>query len=349
MEIAFAERGNSQNMWRGLFSQLVDEIVANILVYGFFRSPGRKSIVRGPTASACPALYSGDLTSFFAPKPTPVEFASHQQVIAETASQKIWDVSFPSETVTRWPQNDCIRCRRWQPTKSDTGLTVIGTQGIVQVGHDWFICLAEHLVPHGIDLVMFETPFNYRRTPPGYRAGELIVGGDMAHQLAVTRQGVLDLWRIVMSLQREGRRVGLLGVSYGGWLSLLTSLLAEQLEFVIAVVPPVDIVRALESGGTIQRTIRRGLGSLPIDIAELKRIARPVVPANWMPRLPAAAITLHGARFDRFVSCTHIEELARHWGARLVLHNDGHCRPAISDALIPQLANDIVSRPQGEL
>ena len=330
-------------MLRGLVSQLVDEIVANLIAALFFRPRGRMPPANGPSPEECPQLYSGDLTAFFSPVPQSVDIFARQKLLGETASQTVWDVEFPSETNTAWPDNDRVRCRRWQPRGSDTGLTVVGTQGIVQVGHDWFISLAERLNLRGIDLVMYETPFNYRRTPTGYRAGQLIVGGDMAHQFAVTRQGVLDLWRLVISLQNEGRRVGLLGVSYGGWLSLLTALLADRLEFVMAVVPPVDIVRALQNGGTMQRAIRRGLGALSVDLAELERLARPVIPGHWTPRLPASAITLHGARYDRFVSCAHIEKLAHQWNARLVVHPDGHARPAISHALIPQLANDIVA------
>lgn len=327
-------------------SELVDEVVANVLLHGFFRHRG-SPFVLGPGPSECPSLYCGDLAGFYAPQPVEIDLQSACTRVAGYGDHRIWDFRFASETVTRWPENNLVRGRHWQAGRNDAELTVVGVHGIVQVGHSWFDRLAERLNPHGIDLVMVDAPFNYRRTPAGYRPGQLILNGDLGHQLAVIRQGVLDVWRVILSLQQAGRRVGLLGISYGGWLSLLAALLAERLEFVLAVVPPVDVTRALSRGGTLVRASRRGLASYGRDFDELVRTARPIVPGQWQPRLPGQAIALHAARYDRFVSCNDIEDLSRKWGTRLIIHNDAHCRPAISAALIPQLADEIVGmRPE---
>ena len=63
-----------------------------------------------------------------------------------------------------------------------------------------------------------------------------------------------------------------------------------------------------------------------------------------LPRIPGDAITLHAAKYDRFVSFRNIETLAHQWGTRLVTHDDGHCRLAVSPFLIPPLAAEIVAR-----
>ena len=90
---------------------------------------------------------------------------------------------------------------------------------------------------------------------------------------------------------------GLVGVSYGGWLTLLGALVAPDLDFLIALVPPVDIVAMLRHSTTIVRGIRRGIGFARLDRAELVRLARPVTPLYWSPRLPPCRIVLHGARY----------------------------------------------------
>jgi hypothetical protein len=132
------------------------------------------------------------------------------------------------------------------------------------------------------------------------------------------------------------------GVSYGAWLTLLTALLAEHLDFLIAVVPPVDIVRMLHDGGTMVRGIRRGIGFGAINAEELARLARPVVPSHWKPKLAADRIVLHAARYDRFVPCKGIEELAGRWGTRLVVHNEAHYRLAVSPQITPLVASQVL-------
>jgi hypothetical protein len=328
-------------MLRSFTSQFIDEVLANVLLHRFLRFR-RVAPIRGPKPDDCPAIFSGDLTSFYTPVPVPVDLTADRALVRETDHAHVWDSRFASHVPTGWPDSDRVWCRHWQTRQRHSGITVVGVDGIVQMGTRWFRRLAEILNPNGIDVVAMDAPFNFRRTPRGYRPGQLIVSGDLGHQLAVTRQAVLDLWRVVLSLQARGHRVGLVGVSYGGWLSLLTSVLADSLDFLVAVAPPVDIIGMMQKkGGTVVRGVRRGIGFQPLDHAHLARLIRPVVPTHWAPLLKGERISLHAGRYDRLCPRRGIEQLGERWNARFTLHNAAHYHLALFTKILPFVADDV--------
>jgi hypothetical protein len=236
----------------------------------------------------------------------------------------IWDLEFPSSIPIHGSEHSPVRARLWTGAEQTSGRYVVGVDGVVQYHAGWFQQLADHLTPQGIDVLMMDAPFNFRRTPQGYRPGQLILNGDLEHQLSVSRHAILDLWTLVESLKAKGIEVGLVGVSFGGWMSLMTSLLAEDLAFVIALGPPVDLERLLEEGGTIVRAVRRGLGNGPLSEETIRKAVRAVTPLYWTPKLDPRRIHLHAATFDRFVPTRRILELANRWGARFTQHPTGH-------------------------
>ena len=160
---------------------------------------------------------------------------------------------------------------------------------------------ARVLTPAGIDVVTIDLPFNHYRTPAGYRAGQLILGGDLDHALGVMRQAVLDVWALVRGLQAQGRDVALMGISLGGWTVLSTSLVAEGLASVTAVAPPVDLFHVLTEGGVIVRAARRSLNLTAAELAEIEHFSRVVNPGAWPAPLPPERLFLHAADYDRFV------------------------------------------------
>lgn len=327
-------------LWRRLWCNLVDEVAGFFTLHFILRYRGRLP-VQGSTAATFPDLFSGDPERFFQPAPQPVAWSAAATVRQWKDGTVVEDLAFPSVVRSAFPESDVVRLRRWRPPVAPVG-TVIGVDGVVQLGPKSFDRLARLLTPHGIEVVMMQAPFNFRRTPKGYAPGQLIMGGDLDHQLSVSRQAVLDLWTVIRTLKSEGRRVGLVGISFGGWLSLTTSLRAEGVEFVIALVPPVEMFHILEEGGTVVRAARKGLEAEPRGKDELARISRPLSPLRWPCRLPPERVVLHLAEFDRFVPNRRIEQLAKAWGARLVRHVDGHIGVAADGHCLPEVAADVV-------
>jgi len=339
-------------LWQWARATFTDEFVANILLHVAFRYRNNPRAL-GPSETDAPHLYSGDLDAFFG---TPPETVSLPEPGPARWSSPLWtvhDASLPSSSPSGWPDSDRIWIRRWIPTATARAeatrsggpvspRTVIGVHGIVQRGTRWFNWLADQLAPRGIEILTVDSPFNYRRAPRGYFPGQLIVGGDLGHQLQVTRQAVRDTWQIVRSVQSQGREVALCGVSYGGFISLLTTLLADDLQATVAVTPPVNTLRLLQEGGTLIRAIRMGLGKEPLDISRLDALTAPLIPQRHQPRLPGHRIHLHIARYDRFVKADHIRELAALWNTRTSEYPDGHYSVTMQPTLIAPLASGLL-------
>ncbi len=339
-------------IWQWARATCTDELVANILVHVAFRYRNNPRAI-GPTEAEAPHLYSGDLATFFGPAPAAVPLPAPGPVRWSSPLWTIHDASLDSASPSGWPESDRIHIRRWIPTPEalatarHSGVatpprTLIGVHGIVQRGTRWFNWLADHLAPQGIEILTVDSPFNYRRAPRGYFPGQLILGGDLGHQLQVTRQAVRDTWQIVRSVQAEGRDVGLCGVSYGGFVSLLTTLLADDLRLTVAVTPPVNTLRLLQEGGTLIRAVRMGLGKAPLDLGRLEAITAPLVPQRHRPKLPGDRIHLHIAEFDRFVKSDHIRELATSWGTRTTFYPDGHYSVTMQQTVIAPLAESLL-------
>lgn len=329
------------NLWRRLWSNAVDEFFGLMILRMILWYRCHPPAQIGHFYEPFPGLLTGELTEFFYPAPPEVDLSQSRQLQKQKDGQTIWDLEFPSPIKTLEGGNDRVRARWWSGSEQRVKRCVVGADGVVQVHANWFRELAEHLNPAGIDVVMMDAPFNFRRTPKGYRPGQLILNGDLEHQLAVSRHAILDLWTLVENLKREGYEVGLVGVSFGGWMALMTSLLAEDLAFVTAVGPPVDMERLLEEGGTIVRAVRRGLGHGPLLEDTIRRAVRAVTPIHWTPRLDPARIHLHAATFDRFVPTNRIWELGDRWQTKFTPHPVGHMGLTQKSRFIQQVANEI--------
>jgi len=339
-------------MMRRLWSIGLDEILGFYLLHRFFYYKKHPLILSNATESS-PELHSGDLTTFFSPAPQAAQLTYQPYLTPASQSNfktaQVEDFQFPSSIQTGFSENDLVKGRHWKSTtairgtKSMPRYTVVAVDGIVQMGVRSFNRLARKLTPAGIDVVMMDSPFNYRRTPKGYRPGQLIAGGNLDHQLAVSRQGVLDLWSLIIALQNTGHQIGLMGISHGAWLTLTAALLIEQLDFVMAITPPVDLFHILEEGGTVVNAIRRGVADEPMDLDKLERLCRPLIVSNWKPKVPTSAIHLHVADFDRFVPSFRIEALAKQWQTQTSHHPLGHIEATTGPKVVAQVSSDILN------
>ena len=321
-------------MFKAITESLLDELVARKLlrlIFGYRNHTPEQLL----PADVPAGLFSGEREQFFQPEPVPqkFEYSDTASELADSICQR--DFTFPSSVTSLFSESQQVICREWTAPGKATDRVVVGVDGIVQLGPRWFHRLAESLVPEGWDVIMLDAPYNHRRTPAGYRPGQLIAHGNLAHQLNVSRQSILDLWTLVFSLQAQGKKVGLVGVSYGAWMTTTVSQLADELLFLHALTPPLELAWILREGGAIVRAVSRGMGDDVPQWDEVVRISRPISPYHYVPRIPAERVFLHAAKYDRFIPTPRIRAYSERTGAQLIEHARGHvgatCRLDMAD------------------
>lgn len=173
----------------------------------------------------------------------------------------------------------------------------------------------------GFDVALFVLPFHGTRT--GVR-GSIVPefpSTDPRMNIEGFRQAVSDLRAFVRFLRSAGHaKVGLMGMSLGGYTAALTACVEDELAFLVPVIPLASLVDfALEQGS---------LSHDPKESAQerelLERIYRSVSPFSLPSRVAPQNSLVVGARADRVTPITHARRLAAHLGAPLVAFKGGH-------------------------
>lgn len=182
----------------------------------------------------------------------------------------------------------------------------------------WPISLLESA---GFDVVLFTLPFHGLRVRAGRGAVPEFPGEDPRLNVEGFRQAVFDLQNLVGWLLAQGHpRVGVLGMSLGGYTAALLATVEARLDFVVPVIP-------LSSLGDFARE----QGSLSLDPEEeeeqhtlLESIYRRVSPLARPAVVPPERCLVISAKADRVTPVAHARRLSVHLRAPLQSFYGGH-------------------------
>ena len=168
-------------------------------------------------------------------------------------------------------------------------------------------------------------PFHYDRCPAGYLSGELAVSADGERTVGGVRQAVVEIRSLIRRIHDMGvPYVGCWGMSYGGWVGALLTVVEPLVRCAMLMEPIVDFQHATwESPATraLRGHIERG-GVTRQMVAALDRL---VSPTTMRPVCDPANIVLLAAEFDRIATPEVIRELARAWNCpRYRCYPQGH-------------------------
>lgn len=173
----------------------------------------------------------------------------------------------------------------------------------------------------GFDVVLFTLPFHGARARLGRGAVPEVPGEDPRLNVEGFRQAVLDLRGLVGFLLERGHgRVGLVGMSLGGYSAALTATVEPRLDFLVPLIPLSSLADFAREQGS--------LSSVPEEAAAehalLDSIYRRVSPVARPSLLPPERCLVVAAKADRVTPASHARRLAVHFRAPLQSFYGGH-------------------------
>ncbi|WP_020648212.1 alpha/beta hydrolase family protein [Solimonas variicoloris] len=175
----------------------------------------------------------------------------------------------------------------------------------------------------GLNIIQPVLPLHGPRRA-GLRSGDLYLDGDLSDLVYAESQALWDLRRTLAWLRANepGARVGVLGVSLGGYNAALLSGYDAELDFAVAAIPVIDLAFALWS--VAPPAHRAYYAEHGLDEARYRSVLQPVSPLSRAPLLSRERLFVVAATGDRIVVPRHPLELGRHWNVPVQWYQGSH-------------------------
>ena len=197
-----------------------------------------------------------------------------------------------------------------------------------QRSRDWLICVhglgmgrawldfralnARWLHQRGVNIAFPVLPLHGPRAINRLASGAGFIAGDVSNTLHALTQTAWDIRRLIGWLREEGaERVGICGLSLGGYTTALVASLEDDLDCAIAGIPAAELGELTcyhASGRALALAAEANITPERITTA-----LTPVAPLMLRPRVAHHQRFIFGALADRFVPPRQVEALWRHW------------------------------------
>ena len=221
---------------------------------------------------------------------------------------------FPSPVSCDREENNFVHLRVWPGKQGMKSPAMILLHSLFSASDVGYVHWASVLNRLGWTAIFYDLPYHYRRRPKGTWSGELVFGGNLIRSAETIRQAVAETRLIVRMARAAGApKVGLWGMSLGGWVASLTLCHEPALACAWLVQPIPDVATAIwdSPGGWV---IRRQLEARGLSREQASKMLPMVCPSLGRPKLPPKKILLVGARHDRIARPEHLRALAMEWG-----------------------------------
>jgi dienelactone hydrolase len=224
------------------------------------------------------------------------------------------------EKYLRWKENATVHARLFRHREPRPAIVCIHGYRAGTFRFEERAWATAWLYRLGLDVALFTLPFHARRAPTSRKSTPLFPSADVARTNEGFAQAVWDLRALVAWLRARGAsKVGIAGMSLGGYTTSLAATVDETLDFAIPFIPVADMTDVV-----VDHEAMRGT-KVPRNLIEAgKRSMHLVRPLARTPAIPGERVLVVAAENDRIARRTHAEMLAKHFGAELVTFPGAH-------------------------
>jgi dienelactone hydrolase len=170
----------------------------------------------------------------------------------------------------------------------------------------------------GIGVALYALPFHGPRShvfPPEWP------GEDLRMLIEGFRQAIWDLRVAIRALREQGaKRVGVIGMSLGGYTSALLATVTSDVDFVIPYVPIASIPDFMEENALVPTS-----PELQQQLANANRTHMDAIsPLSRAPAVAPERITVISGELDQLATVEHGATLSEHLGCRHVVFRGAH-------------------------
>lgn len=215
-------------------------------------------------------------------------------------------------------RNRTAHARYWRHDQGPrpTIVAIHGFSADLYLVNEWFFALP-WFYRMGCDVLLFTLPFHGPRQPAGSPfSGHGYFAGGPAHINESVAQSVMDFRILFDWLERERgvEKLGVTGVSLGGFTSAVLAVAEPRLAFSVPNVPVVSIGDLVFEWEPIGLALRTALRAMKKNVVDVRKLLAASTPLSYPIAIDKERLMIVGGVGDRLAPPKHSRILWDHWG-----------------------------------
>lgn len=169
----------------------------------------------------------------------------------------------------------------------------------------------------GYDILLYTLPFHgYRQGRQSPVSGFGYFANGFSHVNEAMLQSVFDLRILMNYLEDRGvSKMGVSGLSLGGYITALTACADARLAFAIPNAPMVSPMDMIMEWAPLNWTFRRFMSRSGMTVKDLRHFSAIHSPLTYPPLPDASRLLVIGGAGDRFTAPRYVKLLHEHWAS----------------------------------